>query len=185
MTDEEELLRELDSKPEGDDDDDGSQDPDFVIKIGDMTSSTLEGFEEYCPALAHRYAIGRKISSESTGNFVNSGSIKGSYLKVVVSAASIKSGVGVALMKGTSIPEIELVRLVVVDGAKKDIRRIKFVKCQIVIMANKDDLCGLGFKYSSLTVTNIQYDQEGNKQGADAFEQNFEGGTGGEASPES
>lgn len=95
----------------------GSVTSSFLVKLGDMLSSTVDGYDDYAPLLWFNSTEERVSSGKSAGDFKPSATLVHSLIELHVPTDSYMPTLRQSLRDNSNIPEMKIVRLGHTDGS--------------------------------------------------------------------
>ncbi len=137
--------------------------PEWIVKMDDLITSTLTGFEEFTEILGFRAESGRFSSGNNPA--LSAASLRHTELIIVMSNGTYAPKLETRMNSGKPITLIEIVHL---GNAGRRLQTIKYGGCRLQSFQQdvKDSLI-LSFQVSKRTNTIHNYDAEGTATGQD------------------
>ncbi len=147
--------------------------PKYVVKCGDLFSSTMEGLEDFAPCDWMKAGGARLAQLDSSGKMTGDVVITGKYPLVRMLYGPWGPILQQAMYQGLPQEEICIYRLSDINGEKIITQELHYLTCLIRTYDQEADKILFSFCFKIVQDLQIAYDQEGNKLGKNGMEYDF------------
>lgn len=143
--------------------------PLWMIKIGELLSSDVEGKEQYAQVQSHSYTASREIYGWQGNQAFVSSAMQHSDVTVRIPMGKYLPSLENTMNKGTIVDEVLLERLGNNTGDEKSVVvQIKFEKAYITAVQPMNDDILVVFSFQKKTTTFTEYKKDDASQGGNA-----------------
>ena len=139
--------------------------PEWMVKIDDLMSSTIGGFEAYGELYSWGASHARISKGETGNNFLSTSAMVHSAVELTLVNNVYAATLDIKMATGANIGEITIVRLTNVGDLKKTAQQVKFTNCKVEKIDHVGDYITLSFRPETRENTIYQYDQTGANKG--------------------
>ncbi len=139
--------------------------PEWMVAIGDMMSSSIEGFEGLCELFGWQAGLSRFTTGNISTNLHSSATVAYSDLVMVVPMGESYPKLKNSLAIGKKIDKITILRLGNINGVKLIIQEIVFEICRLQYVLQNLDQVVVCSQIQRCTDTVEKFDNNGEKKG--------------------
>ena len=123
----------------------------FMIKIGDMTESNVDSFEEYCPLIRFDFDVSRDINPISSSQLLASGAMKASGVSIIIPTGIWVADIENTLYAGKSVDSIEAVRLITASDTNTEAESWTYEESFFYYARSLGDYTHFRFRFVKIT----------------------------------
>ena len=142
-----------------------SKTPEFMVKLGDMASSTVEGYEDYVQLFHFAYEINRFTNPNVADQLYTSGRVSIEDPMMIIPNGYFAPILQMKLMRGDLLEEIHVKRLANIFETNVCVQEIIFTDCYLQRCIPKYDTTIFTFRPETFENIVYTYDQRGQLQG--------------------
>lgn len=126
-----------------------TQEPNWIMKIGGLTNSKMQGFEDYCYIYDLSFLINRNIEHNASEQIKPDGGLRGEELKIIAPSSCIDADINLSFYQNKCLPEIILKRIISMNTENPQVMEsYTFKNSFITSMLTKRDVIALSIRYS-------------------------------------
>lgn len=144
---------------------------DYIIKIDDLVSSSIEDYPDHCPLYAYEEEISRDFNPLASGQLQGSGSVQLSHINIIVPTGVFVADIINSIYAGDHIEEISIKRLLLVKGELQIAEEMTYTGCFFTHWKPNGDKTKFLFRYleRSHEINEIAQDGSVGGQGVSGF----------------
>lgn len=150
--------------------------PEWVVKIDNLLSSTLKGFEDYAEIFGWNEESSRFTPGNLSNQLLSSATIKHSGLMIMIANGGHSAQIEAKMNRGIPLGLIEIVRLGNIRNVKLKLQILEYKKCWIQSFQQQLDRIIVTVSVSSKKNTVYVYDQDGQNTGCMVSEADYSRG---------
>ncbi len=143
----------------------GSQTPEFMIKIDDLLSSSLDGYTDHAPCFLLQNEISRFTNPNASDQLYTSSRVVIEDPIIVIPNGVYVPTIQLKLVRGDLIKEIKFVRLANINQTNVTQQEIVYTDCYFQRSIPRGDVIWLTFRAKTYKNTVYCYDQTGQNTG--------------------
>lgn len=152
--------------------------PEWMIKIDDLLSSTIEKFEGFADLYGWHAEQARLTKGSPASQLYSTAAVQHSNVLIVLPAGIYIPTLETKMNTGANIALIKIVRLANVGDLKVSLQEIEYTNCKIDSMEQQLDEVIISFRPEARQNTIIKYAQDGSKKGQAVSKFDYSKGTG-------
>lgn len=145
--------------------DGGVKSPEWMIKIGDLLTSEVEDFNDYCELFGWYGESSRLTTGDISNQLFTSATLKHSDLIVILPNGGYGAQLESKMNLGIPLPIVQIVRLGNIKSTKVKLQVVDFTLCRIQSFQQQLDRLIVSLSISSKTNTVYVYDINGTNKG--------------------
>ena len=139
--------------------------PEWMIKIDDLLTSTIDGFEGYCELYGWFAEQARLTKGNTVGQLFSTSAVQHSNILVVVPNGMYLPLLETKMNSGSNISMVRIVRLSNITDYLLPVQEIEYQNCKVDSIQQKLDEIILSIRPETRTNIVTQYGQDGGKLG--------------------
>jgi hypothetical protein len=146
-------------------DDRGVKSPEWMIKIGDLLVSDVDGFNDYCELFGWYGESSRLTTGDISNQLFTSATLKHSDLVLLLPNGGHGAQLESKMNIGLPLEAVQIVRLGNIKATKVKLQVIDYTNCRIQSFQQQLDRVILSLSVSTKTNTVFVYDNSGTNKG--------------------